>query len=136
MSLPFPRWGRLLFSLVMIGLGIVLASDQSQTLPVWVQQYWPVVLIVWGVALFVERLRSRVDMWAGTDYGTGLYVIRHRRRRPSQWLPALLLMALGGLFLATNLDPASSVWFGPLVLIALGVVWLISSFNPPPRKDF
>jgi hypothetical protein len=120
----------------MIGLGVVLAADRSQLLPAVVRQYWPVVLMAWGAAVLILRWRSREDMWAGTDYGTGLYVIRHRRRRPGQWLPGLILIALGAFFLITNLDPASGVWFGPLVVIGLGAVSLLTSFGPPPRKDF
>lgn len=120
----------------MIGLGVVLAADQSRARPVIVQQYWPVVLMVWGAALLILRWRSREDLWAGTDYGTGLYVIRHRRRRPGRWLPGLILIVLGVFFQITNLDPASGVWFGPLVVIGLGAVSLLTSFGPPPRKDF
>jgi hypothetical protein len=120
----------------MIGLGVVLATDQARALPVVVRQYWPVGLIVWGAVMLILRWRSREDMWAGTDYGTGLYVIRHRRRRPGRWVPGLILIGLGVFFQIASLDPASGVWFGPLVVIGLGAVSLLTSFGSAPRKDF
>ncbi len=129
-------WGRILFSVLVIALGLLLASESARRLPPIARTYWPVMLIVWGISLLIVRLRSREDLWAGMDYGTGLYVIRHRRRRPGLWLPGLILIVLGVLFLIANLDPTLGIWFGPLVLIGLGVIWLISSFGPPPRKDF
>ncbi|HZY42540.1 MAG TPA: hypothetical protein VFF59_11145 [Anaerolineae bacterium] len=130
------RWGRAVFSVVMIGLGVVLATGQAQALPMVVRQYWPAVLIVWGAAMLILRWRSREDMWAGTDYGTGLYVIRHRRRRPGQWVPGVSMIGLGVFFQIANLDPTSGVWFGPLAVIGLGAVSLLTSFGSPPRKDF
>ena len=120
----------------MIGAGIVLATDQSKALPLSVRQYWPLALIVWGAGLLLLRWRSREDMWAGTDYGTGLYVIRHRRRPPGQWIPGVVVMGLGVFFQIANLDPLSGVWFGPLIVIGLGAVSLFTSFGAPPRKDF
>jgi hypothetical protein len=120
----------------MIGLGVVLAADQDRSLLVVVRQYWPVGLVVWGVALLILRWRSREDMWAGTDYGTGLYVIRHRRRRPGRWVPGVSVIGLGVFFQIANLDPASGVWFGPLVVMGLGTVSLLTSFGSLPRKDF
>ena len=130
------NWARLVFSALVIALGVLLASETAKSLPSVARTYWPSGLIVWGIGLLIVRLRSREDLWAGTDYGTGLYVIRHRRRRPGVWLPGLILIVLGVFFLIANLDPTSGIWFGPLVVIALGVIWLISSFSPPPRKDF
>lgn len=120
----------------MIGVGAVLATDLAQALPPTVRQYWPVVLMVWGISLLVLRWRSREDMWAGTDYGTGLYVIRHRRRPPGQWIPGVVVLGLGVFFQIAKLDPLSGVWFGPLVVIGLGGVSLLTSFSAPPRKDF
>ncbi|MBI5563910.1 MAG: hypothetical protein HY870_03370 [Chloroflexi bacterium] len=130
------RWGRAAFSVLMIGLGVVLATDQAKSLPLTVRQYWPVALLIWGAGILLLRWRSREDMWAGTDYGTGLYVIRHRRRPPGQWIPGVVVMALGVFFQIANLDPLSGVWFGPLVVIGLGAVSLLTSFGAPPRKDF
>jgi len=130
------RLGRAAFSILMIGVGIVLATDQAKSLPLTVRQYWPVALLIWGAGLLLLRWRSREDMWAGTDYGTGLYVIRHRRRPPGQWIPGVVVMALGVFFQIANLDPLSGVWFGPLIVIGLGVVSLFTSFGAPPRKDF
>jgi hypothetical protein len=118
----------------MIGLGVALATDQTKSLPFAIRQYWPVALLIWGVGLLLLRWRSREDMWAGTDYG--LYVIRHRRRPPGQWIPGVVVVALGVFFLVANLDPLSGVWFGPLIVIALGAVSLLTSFGSPPRKDF
>lgn len=130
------RWGRAAFSIVMIVLGVVLATDQAKSLPALLRQYWPAALLIWGVGLLVLRWRSREDMWAGTDYGTGLYVIRHRRRPPGQWIPGVVVLGLGVFFLVANLDPLSGVWFGPLAVIGLGAVSLATSFGAPPRKDF
>ncbi|HSD83501.1 MAG TPA: DUF5668 domain-containing protein, partial [Anaerolineae bacterium] len=121
MSLRLLRWGPLISGVLLIALGSLLLLDQAHMLPLIVIQYWPVVLIVWGLWKWVERFRAREDRWAGPDYGTGLYVIRRRRRQPGGWLPGLVLMALGGFLLWTTLDPLSGITFGPIVLIVLGV---------------
>ena len=122
-------------TLLMI-LGIWLAIDQARALPLIVQRYWPVVLILWGVWKLAERYRVKEDRWAGPDYGTGLYVIRRRRRQSGAWLPNVALIGLGGFFLWANFDGASGVTFGPFILIALGVIQVALSFTPPPRSDF
>jgi hypothetical protein len=128
------RLGSVLFSLIIIGLGVVLQIDAQ--LPAFVRRYWPIVLVAWGVWHIVDQARAREDLWAGTDYGTGLYVIRHRRRRHGWLLPGIALIAIGGFLLWANLDPTLGITFGPLVLIALGLIALISSLAPPPSKDF
>jgi len=130
------RWPRLIWSVIIIVLGGLLTADQNRTLPALLWRYWPLLLVGWGVWLVVARLRSREDMWAGMDYGTGLYVIRHRRRRPRQWLPGVALIAIGAFFFITSLDPSLGIWFGPLAVIGVGGVSLVSSFSPPPKKDF
>jgi hypothetical protein len=128
------RLGPVLYSLIIIGLGVVLQIDSQ--LPAIVRRYWPIVLVAWGVWHIVNQARASEDLWAGTDYGTGLYVIRHRRRRRGWLLPGIALIAIGGFLLWANLDPTSGITFGPLVLIALGLVALISSLAPPPSRDF
>jgi hypothetical protein len=128
------RLGSLIFSLIVIGAGVALLIDKD--LPVVIRRYWPLTLMVWGAASIVNQLRSREDSWAGTDYGTGLYVIRHRRRRRGWLLPGIGLILVGGFLLWATLDPASGITFGPLVLIGLGVIALLGSLTPPPSKDF
>ncbi len=118
----------------LIALGAALLFAES--LPVVIRQYWPVVLVVWGLWKWVARYSVKEDAWAGTDYGTGLYVIRRRRRVPRTWLPGFILIVLGGVLLWANLDPASEFVYGPLVLIALGAFQVWRSFAPPPRSDF
>ena len=122
--------------MALIALGLLLLIDQGQALPTWLRQYWPIVLVAWGVWKWVARYRVREDRWAGPDYGTGLYVIRSRRRQPRGWLPGLFLILLGGLLLWTTLNPSSGITVGPIVLIALGVFQIGRSFRAPPRTDF
>ena len=130
------RWGPLVGGSLLVGLGILLLIDQARALPWIVRQCWPVVLIAWGLWKWLDRFRAREDRWAGPDYGTGLYVIRRRRRQASGWLPGLFLIALGGALLWTTLDPLSEFTLGPIVLIALGVFQVWRGFRPPPRTDF
>ncbi len=130
------RWSTLFGGSLLIALGVMLLIDRAHALPALVWQYWPVVLIVWGLWKWLARFRAGEDRWAGPDYGTGLYVIRHRRRQASGWLPGLFLIVLGGLLLWTTLDPLSEFTLGPIVLIVLGVFQVWRGFRPPPRTDF
>ena len=130
------RWGTLIGGSLLVALGILLLIDQARALPAIVRQYWPVVLIVWGLWKWLDRFRAREDRWAGPDYGTGLYVIRHRRRQASGWLPGLFLIVLGGVLLWTTLNELAGLTFSPIVLIVLGVFQVWRGFHPPPRTDF
>ena len=136
MSLRLLRWGSLIGGSLLVALGVWLLIDRAQALPLIVRQYWPLVLIAWGLWKWLVRLRVREDRWAGPDYGTGLYVIRRRRRQAGGWLPGLFLIVLGGFLLWTTLDPLSGFTFGPIVLIVLGVFQVWRGFRPPPRADF
>jgi hypothetical protein len=136
MSVRLLRWGTLIGGSLLVALGVLLLVDRAHALPAVVQQYWPVILITWGLWKLLQRLRTREDRWAGPDYGTGLYVIRRRRRQASGWLPALFLILLGSLLLWSTLDPVSGFSLGPLVLIVLGVLQVWRGFRPPPRTDF
>ncbi len=128
------RIGSIVFSLIVIGMGAALVIDKE--LPGFIRQYWPIGLAAWGLGNVISNLISREDSWAGTDYGTGLYVIRHRRRRPNLLLPGLALILIGGFFTWANLDVNSGITFGPFVVIGLGIIALINSFAPPPSRDF
>jgi uncharacterized membrane protein HdeD (DUF308 family) len=136
MSVRLLRWRTLIGGSLLVALGVLLLVDRAHALPAVVQQYWPVILITWGLWKLLQRLRTREDRWAGPDYGTGLYVIRRRRRQASGWLPALFLILLGSLLLWSTLDPLSGFSLGPLVLIVLGVFQVWRGFRPPPRTDF
>ena len=111
MSVRLLRWGPLIGGSLLVALGVLLLIDQAHALPAIVWQYWPVVLIAWGLWKWLQQLRAREDRWAGPDYGTGLYVIRRRRRQASGWLPGLFLILLGGFLLWTTLDPLSGFTF-------------------------
>ena len=136
MSVRLLRWGSLIGGSLLVGLGVLLLIDHTHALPAVVRQYWPVVLIAWGLWKWLQQLRAREDRWAGPDYGTGLYVIRRRRRQASGWLPGLFLILLGGFLLWTTLDPLSGFSLGPIALVALGVFQVWRGFRPPPRTDF
>ncbi len=136
MSMRLLRRGPLIGGSLLVALGVLLLIDQARALPAIVRQYWPVVLIAWGLWKWLDRFRVREDRWAGPDYGTGLYVIRRRRRQAGGWLPGLFLIVLGGLLLWTTLDPLSGSVVGPIVLIALGAFQVWRGFRPPPRTDF
>src|SRR5512135_1736293 len=111
------RWGSLIGGSLLVALGVLLLIDQAHALPSVVWRYWPVVLIAWGLWKWLDRFRAREDRWAGPDYGTGLYVIRRRRRQASGWLPGLFLIVFGGVLLWTTLDPLFGLNLGPIVLI-------------------
>jgi hypothetical protein len=115
---------------------MLLLIDQGQALPPIVRQYWPLLLVAWGVWKWIARYWVQEDRWAGPDYGTGLYVIRRRRRPARGWLPGLFLIGLGGLLLWVTHNPSSGITAGPMVLVALGVFQMWRSFRPPPRTDF
>lgn len=136
MSVRSLRWGSLVGGSLLAALGVLLLIDQAGLLPPIVRQYWPVVLILWGLWKWIVRFRAREDRWAGPDYGTGLYVIRRRRRQAGGWLPGLFLILLGGVLLWTTLNPIAGFSAGPIVLIALGVFQVWRGFRPPPRTDF
>ena len=121
---PF-EWGSLVGSLALIGLGILLLTDRASNLPEAIRRYWPAILIAWGLWDLTERYRVKEDLWAGTDYGTGLYVIRHRHRRRNRTLTGIVMLVVGGLLLWANLEPSSGVTFGPVVAAVLGAVILI-----------
>ena len=130
------RWSSLIGGTGLIVLGVWLVIDQAHMLPLIIQRYWPVILIVWGARKLIDRYRVKEDRWAGPDYGTGLYVIRRRRRQSGAWLPGVALIGLGALFLWANFDPALGVTIGPYVLVVLGAIQVMLSFTPPPRSDF
>ena len=136
MSVRLLRWGTLIGGSLLVALGVLLLIDQAHVLPAIVWQYWPIVLIAWGLWKWLQQLRAREDRWAGPDYGTGLYVIRRRRRQASGWLPGLFLILLGGVLLWITLDPLSTFTLGPIVLIVLGVFQVVRGLRPPPRTDF
>ena len=129
------RWLQLMGGLALLALGVVLFFDAA-ALPPLIQRWWPTIFIVWGLWNWLVRYRVREDRWAGPDYGTGLYVIRRRRRPPRGWLPGLLLIGAGIFFLWANLTAVAGITFGPIVLAALGVLQIFRSIRPPPRQDF
>jgi hypothetical protein len=130
------RWSSLIGGVLLAALGVLLLIDQGRALPPIVRQYWPMVLVVWGVWKWIARYWVKEDRWAGPDYGTGLYVIRRRRRPARGWLPGLFLIGLGGFLQWVTLHPLSGITAGPIVLLALGVFQVWRSFRPPPRSDF
>ncbi len=130
------RWNMLIGGALLIALGALLLIDHGQALPPIVRQYWPLVLIAWGVWKWIARSWVREDRWAGPDYGTGLYVIRHRQRQARGWLPGLFLIASGGALLWITHNPQLGITAGPIVLVALGVYQIWRSLRPPPRTDF
>ena len=126
---PF-EWGSLVGSLALIGLGILLLTDRASNLPEAIRRYWPAILIAWGLWDLTERYRVKEDLWAGTDYGTGLYVIRHRHRRRNRTLTGivmllagLVLVSIGLLRLSTehmNRVQIFATVLGALVIAAIG----------------
>ncbi len=130
------RWGPLVGGSLLVAVGVLLLLDQADALPLCMVQYWPVLLIGWGLWKWIDRFRVREDRWAGPDYGTGLYVIRRRRRQAGGWLPGLCLILLGSFLLWTTLNPLSGITIGPFTLIGLGAFQVWRGFRPPPRTDF
>ncbi|HET7375308.1 MAG TPA: hypothetical protein VFK30_01295 [Anaerolineae bacterium] len=121
-------WGSLLGGLGLLLLGLTVLIDQTDHfLPEVVQRYWAVLLIAAGVWNLIARLRLKEDAWAGLDYGTGLYVIRHRRQGRSGLWAVIVLLVLGAFLLWASMTPDSNVTAGPLLVIALGVIFILRS---------
>ena len=122
-------WGSLLGGLGLLLLGLTVLIDQTDHfLPEVVQRYWAVLLVAAGVWNLIARLRLREDAWAGLDYGTGLYVIRHRRQGRSGLWAMIVLLVLGTFLLWASVTPDSNVTAGPLLVMALGVIFILRSF--------
>lgn len=121
-------WGSLLGGLGLLLLGLIVLIDQTDHfLPEVVQRYWAVLLIAAGVWNFIARLRHKEDAWAGLDYGTGLYVIRHRRQGRSGLWAVIVLLVLGAFLLWASMTPDSNVTAGPLLVMALGIIFILRS---------
>lgn len=121
-------WGSLFGGLGLLLLGLTVLIDQTDHfLPEVVQRYWAVLLVAAGVWNLIARLRLREDAWAGMDYGTGLYVIRHRRQGRSGLLAVIVLLVLGAFLLWASVTPDSNVTAGPLLVMALGVIFILRS---------
>ena len=121
-------WGSLLGGLGLLLLGLTMLIDQTNHfLPEVVQRYWAVLLVAAGVWNLIARLRLREDAWAGLDYGTGLYVIRHRRQGRSGLWAVIALLVLGAFLLWASVTPDSNVTAGPLLVMALGVIFILRS---------
>ena len=121
-------WGSLLGGLGLLLLGLTVLIDQTDHfLPEVVQRYWAVLLIAAGVWNLIARLRLKEDAWAGLDYGTGLYVIRHRRQGRSGLWAMIVLLVLGAFLLWASVTPDSNVTAGPLLVMALGVIFILRS---------
>ena len=122
-------WGSLSGGLGLIILGLVLLIDRSGNfLPDFIQRYWAILLIAGGVWNMIARLRFKEDAWAGMDYGTGLYVIRHRRQQRTRWWVAIVLLLAGAFCLWTSLTPSANITAGPIITISLGVLFVLRSF--------
>lgn len=121
-------WGSLFGGLGLLLLGLTVLIDQTDHfLPEVVQRYWAVLLVGAGLWNLIARLRLREDAWAGLDYGTGLYVIRHRRQGRSGLLAVIVLLVLGAFLLWASVTPDSNVTAGPLLVMALGVIFILRS---------
>lgn len=119
-------WGSLLGGLGLMLLGLLLLINQADHfLPEVIERYWAGLLIVAGMWSLIARARFKEDAWAGLDYGTGLYVIRHRRQgRPGVWV-ALILLIVGGFLLWASLTPDSGVTVGPIIVMILGLIFIV-----------
>src|SRR5512135_1720517 len=120
--------GSLLGGLGLLLLGLTVLIDQADHfLPEVVQRYWAVLLIAAGTWNLIARLRLKEDAWAGLDYGTGLYVIRHRRQGRSGLWAVIVLLVLGAFLLWASMTPDSNVTAGPLLVMALGIIFILRS---------
>lgn len=123
-------WGSLFGGVGLMLLGLTLLLDRANHfLPDILQRSWPMLLIAAGVWNAISRLRFKEDAWAGLDYGTGLYVIRHRRQQRASWWIAIIQLSVGGFFLWANLTPSAEITIGPIVMLILGVIFILRSFR-------
>src|SRR5690348_12627400 len=105
-------------ALVIIGIGVLFLLNNLHVLYMdqW-YRYWPVILIAAGLAKIVDSVYPRGRVLGG------------------------VLVAVGGLCLANNLNVIQLSWedFWPLVLIGVGVLMLVNRVTGPriwiPRPD-
>lgn len=96
------------FGVVVVAIGCLLLLDNLGIFPlrdIW--QYWPVVLIVWGLSHLVDS------------------------RTPSGWIWGGMVTSVGALFLLRNFGfwflDFSIIW--PVILIAFGLSVLVGAFE-------
>jgi uncharacterized membrane protein len=121
----------LLGGLVLVAIGVFLLLRNLGYIPPTVDQWWPVILIVIGLALVF----SRPGVGAAAREGAGRSPLappvegttEGHRRAP---MGGLILIGLGLALLANNLLGGQAA--GPLLLIALGLAVLVGRVWWPP----
>ncbi len=108
MNAPSPRGS--LFALLLIVAGALLFLDNLGVLPVHnLGAYWPLALVVWGVATLEHRRGANAIIWASTLIAAGVFLV------------------LGNLNILHV--TAGVIW--PLILIALGATMLVGRVEWP-----
>lgn len=120
------RWNRLFAALLVIAAGTLFLLDNFRVIQLSpraiIADFWPLILIYFGLTNLIQCLRASLD---------------GRKLRSGELLFALLLLFLGGNFLAMNLGYThvswSNIWkLWPLFLIYWGVQLL---FFPRRKKQ-
>ncbi len=107
-------------ALILIILGVLFLIGNLGYLHFhWFGEFWPVILVAIGVWLLVDR-------WAMIVGGTP-----HGRR---QLMAPVVLLVVGGTFLAQSVADVSFGRTWPLILIAIGVVLMWQRIAPPPSQ--
>ncbi|MCC6190000.1 MAG: hypothetical protein IT318_13275 [Anaerolineales bacterium] len=100
--------------------------------------FWGTVLILLGLAFLLNNFNvipgQFIAWWPLLVMGTGLWLVAQTlpRRRGGGLVGGILLLALGGYWLARNFGWAGDGLFLPVVLIALGTGLLLRTLVREP----
>ena len=116
----------LLGGLVLVAIGAILLIRNLGYIPPNVEQWWPVILIVIGLALVFNWSGARAEAPVDIGAGTGAPSTKPAEMRVRRWSSptgGLILIALGLAFLGGNFLGGQNT--PPLILIALGLAFVI-----------
>lgn len=103
-----------LFALALIVAGVLLFLDNLGVLPLeHAGAYWPLLLVVWGIAMLQHRRGAHTIIWASTLIAAGIFLVLgnlHILHVTADVIWPLLLIAAGAMMLAGRLRWPDIPW--------------------------